>query len=573
MTTHFFELPAEVIILIVCHLPLRDVVACKQLCRQLRTLIEQSQLLQCHFRTMSSGVEDLFIPGIRSYEFLKSLELWEMAWRKFDIGDRFARHRYHNVLWTVEHVVQNGHIAAMRLGDSSWHTTPGWSYADISRVQMQGDEIPQELTWADIQLDIGISPKGYVLDVNQDLVAVIFHRDAIWRRIEIQFLRFTTGKPHDLASNAILELDLECKSPADCEIAMGIMGSNLVLLASYKTRRRLSSRHQEIYFVDWTRGYIHRVRRVHDGTYFPVITFVSKDLIVLARKRDFSLEVCKIVEARDSTTFTLQTVCILKLPSVHPRTRVRFQMRNRTPLAGHSSLPALHSSKLPFRSSPMDAVLGFEINVRRAAPRSGSESRRLAFWVCHSTFCKYAAQAIKSSRASPSSGKTRTGGMRGFASGLVNSISHLFTNSSVRQWHEWGPQSTRWLECSDDLRDRQTLSGTRCAIVHQGSLTLMDFNAGRLANLRTQGIGMDSGLKAVVHPNVIDRGRCFLHDFTSRLPYCVSTRHGVKNRVLMDDEWILQFECFCSQEEGLFGWEGYIDFHSIIPAEYSWSET
>ena len=170
----FLDLPTEVLILIVCYLPLQDVVACKRLCRRLRSLIENSQLLQYHYRAMCSGVEDLFLPGISSHRFLKSLEQWEMAWQKFDIGERFARHRYQNVLWTVEHIVQNGHVVAMRLVDSSWHTTPGWSYADISRVLLHGDESPQALSWTDIHLDTNISPKGYVLDVNQDLVAMVF---------------------------------------------------------------------------------------------------------------------------------------------------------------------------------------------------------------------------------------------------------------------------------------------------------------------------------------------------------------------------------------------------------------
>jgi F-box domain len=174
MTTTLFDLPAEVIILTLRHLPLRELVACKRSCRRLYALIEHSQLLQYHFRAMCSGVEDLFVPGVSSSEFLKSLEDWETAWWKFDIGDRFARHRYHNVLWTVEHIVQNGYIAAMRLGDSSWHTAPGWSYADISNVSLQGDEVSQRSSWKDIQLDRAITPKGYVLDVNQDLVAVVF---------------------------------------------------------------------------------------------------------------------------------------------------------------------------------------------------------------------------------------------------------------------------------------------------------------------------------------------------------------------------------------------------------------
>ena len=170
----FLDLPTEVIILIVCQLPLPEVVACKRLCRQLRSLIEDSQLLQYHFQAMCSGVEDLFVPGISSHEFLKSLRQWEMAWQKFDIGERFARHRYQNILWTVEHIVQNGYIVAMRLVDSSWHTAPGWSYANISRVLLRGGESSPPLRWTNIQLDTTISPKGYVLDVNQDLVAMVF---------------------------------------------------------------------------------------------------------------------------------------------------------------------------------------------------------------------------------------------------------------------------------------------------------------------------------------------------------------------------------------------------------------
>jgi hypothetical protein len=171
--------------------------------------------------------------------------------------------------------------------------------------------------------------------------------------------------------------------------------------------------------------------------------------------------------------------------------------------------------------------------------------------------------------------------VRGLASRLVDRISHTFATPPVVPWLEWGPQSTRWRECSEDLRDRQTLAGMRCAVVHQGSLTLMDFSPGRRAMLPAQGSPESSSLKVVTEPTTIRAGRCFLRDFQSELPYCESTRNEVKNRVLMDDEWILQFEVRfrlfhlpvfwlkgCNlQEEGLFGWEGYIDFHSILPTD------
>ena len=132
--------------------------------------------------------------------------------------------------------------------------------------------------------------------------------------------------------------------------------------------------------------------------------------------------------------------------------------------------------------------------------------------------------------------------MRRWVSQLVDRISYAFTTPPVLHWLEWGPQSTRWRECSDDLRDRQTLAGMRCAVMHQGSLTLMDFSPGRLAMLRAQESPENSGLKMVSTPTEIKAGRCFLRSFKSRLPYCKYTKEDIKNRVLMDDEWILQIE-------------------------------
>jgi hypothetical protein len=286
-----------------------------------------------------------------------------------------------------------------------------------------------------------------------------------------------------------------------------------------------------------------QIRRVREGTYFSVIAFVSKDLIVLVRKRDFALEVCEITEGDDKATFTLRTACILKLPSLHPSTRVRFHSRNRTPFASNFSTPALHSNRLPFRSSPADAILGFEISLRRHGRRPGSELRRLAFWVHHRALRKYAAETARPShiplklepRSSPQ-------GIRGLVSRLVNRISDTFTTPPVLHWSQWGPQSTRWRECSDDLRDRQTLAGMRCAVVHQGSLTLMDFSPGRLAMLRAQNSPENTDLKVVEAPTDISAGRCFVRDFNSKLPYCERTKEEIKNRVLMDDEWILQIE-------------------------------
>jgi hypothetical protein len=76
----------------------------------------------------------------------------------------------------------------------------------------------------------------------------------------------------------------------------------------------------------------------------------------------------------------------------------------------------------------------------------------------------------------------------------------------------------------------------------------MDFSPGRLAMLPSQDSDEKSGLKVVETPTTINAGRCFLRDFTSKLPYVECTKEEIRNRVLMDDEWVLQIEvrfCLC----------------------------
>jgi hypothetical protein len=50
----------------------------------------------------------------------------------------------------------------------------------------------------------------------------------------------------------------------------------------------------------------------------------------------------------------------------------------------------------------------------------------------------------------------------------------------------------------------------------------------------------NTDLRVVEAPTLINAGRCFLREFSSKLSYCERTKEEIKNRVLMDDEWILQ---------------------------------
>jgi hypothetical protein len=182
-----------------------------------------------------------------------------------------------------------------------------------------------------------------------------------------------------------------------------------------------------VYSLSW------QVRHVRDGTYFSVIAFVSKDLIVLARKRDFALEVCEITEGDDEGTFILRTACILKLPSLHPSTRVRFHSRNRTPFASNFSTPALHSNRLPFRSSLTDAILGFEISLRRHGRRSADSLSGSVIGRCEGTRRKLRGLRTTPLKLGP---RSPPHGMRGLVSRLVNRISDTFMTPPVLHWSQ-----------------------------------------------------------------------------------------------------------------------------------------
>lgn len=383
------------------------------------------------------------------------------------------------------------------------------------------------------------------METSRDSVPTVFYRSTsryglrgdVWARTELQIsirVRDRDGG-HGTVSHPNGQLQI---SPQTCASAP----KNL-LRRMDKRSHPLCKLYSE-YCKSNGYSFTWQVRHVREGTYFSVIAFVSKDLIVLARKREFALEVCEITEGGDNEAFTLRTACILKLPSIHSGTRVRFHTRNRTPFASNFSTPALHSNRLPFRSSPADGILGFEVSLRRHGRRTGSELRRLAFWVHHRALRRYAAETARPSHVPLKLGpRSAPHGMRGLVSRLVDRISGTFMTPPILHWSQWGPQSTRWRECSDDLRDRQTLAGMRCAVVHQGSLTLMDFSPGRLAMLQAQNSGPEStDLKVVEVPTKINAGRCFVRDFSSNLPFCERTKEEIKNRVLMDDEWILQIE-------------------------------
>jgi hypothetical protein len=242
---------------------------------------------------------------------------------------------------------------------------------------------------------------------------------------------------------------------------------------------------------------------------------------------------------------TFCTLCILKLPAVHPRAHTELLSFNRTSSTTASPSISTRRSTLPFRSSPSDSVLSFSVSVRRSE-RSFIEIKTLFFYALPSALRTLAetVTAQASNKGEPSDK-------------VYNSTPKWLRRPTLRTtpntpivmpWDDWGPKLTRWI-IPGSFSVRQTLSGMRCAISEWSGrkVRVLDFNPGRLRRVvavREPGKNGERVLErlAVTTPNTINAGRCFLRDFQSGLPYYELKRNGVKGDLFMDDEWIAQIQ-------------------------------
>ncbi|KAH9173275.1 hypothetical protein EDB89DRAFT_1958840 [Lactarius sanguifluus] len=556
MGDQLLGLPGEILVLILSFLPLRDITTCKRSCWQLRAVIKQSGLLRCRIRTMKNYIEDRSPPGLSTCDFLESLKKWEKAWLTFGVGKEVAAQTtYIPYRGRSDFLLRSGYLIEMRHGEA-----PGLSYLDLSSQRIvNGVESP--LGWTDIQLAANASIGGWALDVDQNLVAVsLLSRPSRKKRLEIRLLHFPTGTHHHSASLPGIQLDFEGKYDTTFGTHMEIMGDNIAVLLTHGSLLR---RYQTLYLVNWVQGRVQCRRRTRVGTYFPALTSISEDILVLARKRDWALELCKITRDGDRSTFALWTLCMLQLPAVHPKTRTDLTNCNRMPSGAPHSSATPRSSTLPFRSSPTDSVLAFSVCVSRR-DKSFAEFRRLFFYVLPSTLRSLVAVFVGRASSEKGDGELKP---RNTASGWLRrrAARTRLPTPVIVPWVDWGPRTTRWVSPSAAF-GRQTLSGMRCAFVERGwTLRVLDFNPGRLRRVVAVRENGKDGEKmlirlAVTTPNTTPAGHCFLHDFTSSLPYYELKRNGVKGNFIMDDEWIAQIESDSVFEPGGYS----ISVHSVL---------
>jgi hypothetical protein len=278
---------------------------------------------------------------------------------------------------------------------------------------------------------------------------------------------------------------------------------------------------------------------VRPQTYSAVVVFLSRDTLTLATLHTFELELCKLSWPVADATPTLQTVSLLKLPSLLSGQQINdIRLSQPVPLSGaHPASRRSAHVAFPFRSNPEDDILAFDVLFRY------DQGRRIIFVARRRTLLALAAEP--------------------------------WASVGARAWEDWGPSATHWMEL-DPLNDSLSLVGSRCVLVKYSHLRnhfvldLRDFNPHRVRALR-----------AAPPATVLSAEACFEEDVVCELPFVSLRKENVGRRVLLDDEWLAEIvvstrsffiykkvpakchRCYCQWDPELQAQS--IHFHSIAP--------
>ncbi|KAI0294710.1 hypothetical protein B0F90DRAFT_1223653 [Multifurca ochricompacta] len=113
---------------------------------------------------------------------------------------------------------------------------------------------------------------------------------------KLQFYQFSTGSQHPSAAIHCLEFDQLSTARVTC---VECCGDTIIVVI--RDGQIGEERGDYIFFVDWRIGRIVQLRKAQLGTYGTLVTFLSSDAILLARRDTFTLELCSlngIVEMR-----------------------------------------------------------------------------------------------------------------------------------------------------------------------------------------------------------------------------------------------------------------------------------
>ena len=169
MSPQLMDLSTELVIHILSYLSVRDVGACVQASRRLRSIVSDSLYLQYLVRTQIAGVQDPLNPGPSIYERIAILERWERAWRGMDLRQPALQCVVPRdiAIGTIGYEIHGGCLIAARrfpVDDRSM----GYSYVDLHDAVQRGSA-----SWHNVDLLQSQSVFNYCFNVEEHNLAAI----------------------------------------------------------------------------------------------------------------------------------------------------------------------------------------------------------------------------------------------------------------------------------------------------------------------------------------------------------------------------------------------------------------
>ncbi|KAI0252569.1 hypothetical protein BJV78DRAFT_1201633 [Lactifluus subvellereus] len=514
MLSRLLTLSPELLVQIISYLPFKDIISCQASCRHLNGVVKNSFRLKYLKEAGRTGVYDPLDAGFTFPERLERLRNWEKSWQNLDIPETSTRITFDLDNWSpLIGSLHNGHLIVTG-------TDPVvYAYSDISSLP---SALPlgciERCNWTEVREGV---LHAFAFADEYDLVVIVstgnranpesltydFDPQPPTIVLNVHMLTLSEPTPHRLAKIPHLEISLKSRFVLGCTLDAQLAGNCLVIL----TCHGWSYEFDEIHLVYWREGTVHCLRRSPPNTYFPQITFLSEDTLVLVQKQGNALELCQITWG-DSPS--LETHCVLVLPALQRGIScVMVECQGDQVVASHDLLT--RSGRLPFVSDPNATVLCFTLGFRQSV--GGFDYlRSVSFWVRRCSLCEYAAHGV----------------------------------NQKYSWDAWGPSVTRWTDWEHGLAPCRP-GGSRSALfpllieVGAGNpIVIRDFHPERVrrALARSKGPSWNEDrLKVVTESSKIEKGDEFLNDIVSSLPYCEATsekRYGY-HEVLIDDERIV----------------------------------
>ncbi|KAJ7191284.1 hypothetical protein GGX14DRAFT_601033 [Mycena pura] len=397
----FLDLPPELILACLVHLPFNDLTTCLNAGnRLLHDILADSVLMRYRAEQEYAGIEENLhvLSNLVISDRLKELRRREEDW--LDFSPR-ARHTI-----TLDFRTTGLYDLAADIYMVGDTPDPATSLCTAIKYVYTSPG-PDTAQWHCINAGRPIVDFGTALE-EHDLIAIVTYAPVAAHSqvysVDVQLLRFSTGSPHPLATRPNLHIHVvsaDCGSPG---VSLAIVGRTLAIAFIYwgAASRDLDTLH----LYDWQLGLPIVAAFEISNT---ALGFLTPDIIIIPNSLRATLDVFRIppLGSKPAAQLEMWSFCLPTLQSGHTilSFRCRGEPNPRTSL--------VHAGRARFLPKPEDAIMLFSFET------GGLDEH--CFVLHRASFLRFLHAAAV---ASPP----------------------LFDETAAAPWSTWGPQCTSWID-------------------------------------------------------------------------------------------------------------------------------